>query len=455
MQSKERCGDVRIRHPLARGMKLGWLKTFCLCLFAFFIYLLMIFKIGTHPFSDFQFYYEVALGILRGETISTFYKYFSAPGYPYLLSVILPIYHYSILIPQLLNALMWSGLIWLYLRYPLVPASIATLAGYLLLAFNINCLSMITVLCSEIPYAFFFLVGLYVFGWGFKILFETRPDKLKGRLFYFSVAGFFFGISQSIRPVTFLFLLLISFLVIVGIRYLIFNTNGKGWQLLLKGGMIPLILTWSSFFIVAILLYWASGYGVTYVPQQKGIWNLYVGSNVESKGSWNYGDSELITRLGEKYQWDGIKINKEFLPIVLNRMKADWAKNLQIYPEKLYRLLSPRGIPLWAIEQSKVRDKEKVYKVTNYLSWINGFVLILSLWSWLICLVKKERSWEEFFLFCALGASFVSLIAHGYFLEVQGRYSNHLWLVMFIFYPVSLKVLKQSFIEKDEGCSLG
>jgi hypothetical protein len=412
--------------------------------FALSVYLFLILKVNTHPFSDFRFYYEVALGIVRGETLSNYYKYFSAPGYPYLLSMILPIYHQSILIPQLLNAFLWSGLIWLYLRYPLVPASIVASAGYLLLAFNVNCLSMITVLCSEIPYAFFFLIGLYVFGWGFKLLIETGPDKLNGRLFYFPVAGLLFGISQFIRPVTFLFLLLISFLVIAGINYFIVNTNGKGWRLTLKGGMIPLILTWSSFFTVAILLYWASGYGVTYVPQQKGIWNLYVGSNVESKGFWNHADSELITKLGEKYQWDGIEINKELLPAVLNRMKTGWAKNLQNYPEKLCRLLSPRGIPFWAIEQSDVRDKEKVYRVSNYLSWINGFVLIISLWAWAICLAHRNRSWEEFWVFCALGGTFIYLIIHGYLFEIQGRYSNHLWMVMFLFFPISVSVVKRS-----------
>jgi hypothetical protein len=130
-------GSLIPNHPLAQDMKLGRLKTFCLCLFALFIYLLVIFKIGTRPFSDFQFYYEVALGILRGEPISSFYKYFQSPGYPYLLSIILPIYSHSILIPQFLNAFMLSGLIYLFLRYPFTFSSKGLWVGYLILVFKV------------------------------------------------------------------------------------------------------------------------------------------------------------------------------------------------------------------------------------------------------------------------------------------------------------------------------
>jgi hypothetical protein len=48
---------------------LKWSKIFLLCAFAFCIYLFVIFKAETLPFSDFQYYYETALAILRGEGI--------------------------------------------------------------------------------------------------------------------------------------------------------------------------------------------------------------------------------------------------------------------------------------------------------------------------------------------------------------------------------------------------
>lgn len=430
---------------------MGRFKIICLCAFALCIYLFIIFKVGTRPFSDFRFYYEVALGIIQGQSIPPYIKYFQGPGYPYLLSIILRIYNHSILIPQILNALMLCSLIWFYLRYSFVHSQLAVLVGYLVLIFNLNYLSMVSVLCSEIPYAFFFLIGLYAFSRGFKILIEKQTSKIKGKHLYFIAAGLLFGVSQFIRLLTFPFLLLFSFFIIVGLRYFIHNPNGRGWNFLLKGWVIPFIATWASFFIGAILLYWTSGYGVTCLPQQKGLWSFYVAFNVESKGGWNPKDSELITRLGDKYDWDGAKVNKEFLPIVLSRIKSDWVKNLQIYPEKLYRLLDPKGIPLWAVEQSKIRDKGKIYRASNYLSWINGVVLIISVWAWIICLIQKKLTWEEFFAFCVLGATFVYLIVHGYFLEAQGRYSNHLWMVMFIFVPVSLRILKQSLTPKRKG----
>jgi hypothetical protein len=118
-------------------IEMNRMKTTCLCLLAFLVYLFVIFKIRAQPFSDFQFYYEVALGIRRGEPISSFYKYFSSPGYPYLLSFILPIYNHSILIPQFLNAFMLSGLIYLFLRYPFTFSSKGLWVGYLILVFKV------------------------------------------------------------------------------------------------------------------------------------------------------------------------------------------------------------------------------------------------------------------------------------------------------------------------------
>lgn len=428
-------------------MKLSRLKTFCLCLFSLFVYLFVIFKIGTRPFSDFQFYYEVALGILRGETISSFYKYFSPPGYPYILSLIIPIYNHSILIPKVLNALFLSGLIWVYLRHPFTHSSTALLIGYLVLVFNVNCLGMVNILGTEISYAFFFLTGLYTFGWGIRSLFEKDPQKTKRKYVFFATAGLLFGMSQFIRPMTFLFLFILSFCAVLGFL----SSYGKRGKHIRLNFIPPFVVAWCSFFIGAVLLYWVSGYGMTYVPHQKGIWNLYVGFNIESKGRWTLEDSKVITRLGEKENWDGIMTNKEFLPVVTERLKSNWIRNFEILPEKLFLLLDPKDISFFVIDKSGVRNKEGVYKAAHYLSWLNGFVFGMSLWAWLLCLIKKNKSFEEFFAFCVLGASFVLLIVSAYFFEVQGRYSNHIWMTLFVLIPISLNILKQSLASRIIG----
>jgi hypothetical protein len=215
--------------------------------------------------------------------------------------------------------------------------------------------------------------------------------------------------------------------------------------------ILPFGGTWCSFFIGAISLYWVSGYGFTYVPYQKGIWNLYVGLNVESKGRYTLEDSKVITRIGEKEDWDGIKINREFFPIVLERLRSNWIRNVGILPEKLFLLLDPWDICFFAIDRSKVKKKEMIYETARYLRWVNGIVLGISLCAWLICFIKKDKSFEEFFAYCVLGAIFVISIVSAYFFEVQGRYSNHLWMALFTFFPISLDILKRSLASRVIG----
>ena len=424
-----------------------------LCGFALCLYLLLIFRIGTQPFSDFQFYYDLAIGIIQGHAISDFARYFQPAGYPYLLSLLFRVGPTSILIPQVMNALMMAILIGVYLACPYIESSASLMWGYLALVFNVNYLSMVTVLGSEIPYVFFLLIGLYLFGRGFKGLVQKGPLMHWKRYLFFLFAGLLFGMSQFIRPVTFPFLFLLSFFILLGLRYFTLLENAKEQSSLFKRSVFSLSLTWLCFFLGTVLLYGGAGYGMSYVPKQKGLWNLYVGFNAESRGAWNLKDAELITQLGERYHWDGDKINGDFQPMVYDRVKKNWIKNLQILPEKLYHLLTPRGIPFWAIEQSRVQDKEKIYGLSNYFCWMNVLVLTISIWAWVNCLGRKDKSWGEYFAFSALGASFLYLIVHAYFLEVQGRYSNHLWMIMFIFIPVSLRILRESLVRDKSARS--
>jgi hypothetical protein len=420
---------------------MGQFKIVWLCAFTLCIYLLIILIIGTCPFSDFRFYYEIALGILQEQSIPVAYKYFQAPGYPYLLSIILRIYHHSILLPQFLNALMLTMLLWVFLKYPLARYSVAIFVGYLILIFNVNYLGMVSVLCSEIPYAFFLLLGLFMFWWGFKRRLNDGSERNRSHIIPFLISGLFLGTSQFIRPVTFPYLLIFSLFMTLGFCYFTVEKMREGWKAVLPTNLRSLGFTWSAFFAGALMFYLVSGYGLTYAPPQKGLWNIYVGFNTESKWGWNIKDSELITRLGNKYNWEAEKVNEDFRPIVLERIKRNWKKNLRYLSEKLYKLMDPRGIPYWAIEQSRIKNKDMIYRVPDYLSYLNIIALIMSVGAWFTWLAKRQISQNEFFAFCMVGAAFSYLILHGYLFEVQPRYSNHLWLMMFWCYPLSQQVV--------------
>jgi hypothetical protein len=432
-------------------MKIGRFEIIILCGFAFCIYLFVIFKIGTIPFSDFKMYYETGQGILQGKGISNFYKYFQPGGYPYLLAVVFNLFSSnSIFLPQVLNALLLTFLLWICLKYPLARFSAPIFVGYIILAFNVNCLGMVSVLCSEIPYVFFFVLGLLMFWWGFKVRLSSKSKRRGGNFISFLISGLFLGTSQYIRPVTFAYLLSFSLFMMLGLRYFSVEKTGEGWKVSGSLSLRSLGLTWPSFFIGALILYWISGYGLTYMPHQKGLWNLYVGFNVESKGSWNPKDSELIVRIGDKYNWDSEKINGDLRQIVFDRIRKNWVKSLWILPEKVYKLMNPREVPYWTIEQSKIKNKDMIYRILGYLGYLNILALIVSIGAWFTCLVKRNISQNEFFAFCIVGASFFYLVLHGYFLEVQPRYSNHLWMLMFWCYPLSQQTV-WDFLKKIYG----
>jgi len=416
-----------------------------LCGFALCIYLVFIFNVGTVPFSDFKLFYVTALEILQGHPLSDYYRYFQPAGYTYLLTIVFYLFNtHSTLLPQLINALMLTMLLWVYLKHPLSTSSAGICMGYLIMVFNVNYLSMVSVLCSEIPYAFFFFMGWSVFCRGAERLRGNEPQGRGDAVLPFVASGLFLGISQFIRSVTFVYLFLFSLVMVFGLRY--FNLEGmkRRWKMTLLTGLRTLGLTWLSFFLVAVLLYWSTGYGLTYMPPQKGLWNIFVGFNAESKGRWNLEDQQWMRGLGEKFRWHADEINRDLKPVVLNRAKMNWTKNLRDLPGKLFDLMDPRGMPYWAIERSKIEDRSIFYKVSAYLSCLNILVLIVSLGAWFASLLKRRSSGNELFAFCAAGAAFAYLVLHGYLFEIQSRYSNHLWMMMFWCYPLSQRVILDS-----------
>ncbi len=413
-------------------------KTIVLCGFVLGIFLVIIWKVKTIPFSDFQIYYEKGLEILQRKSISNDYKYFQSPGYPFLLALVFYVFgSNSILLPQLLNAFILTFILGLSMRYPIASSHSAILIGCIMMAFNVNYFGMVSVLCTEIPYVLFLFIGILTFwlGTGARLNITFKKGGLYS-WFLLLMSGVFLGTSQCIRPVTFPYFLIFSSFMILGSLYFNLKQDRGGRRKTCLFILKALGLTGVSFFAVALTFYFFSGYGFTFMPKQKGLWNLYVGLNIESKGWWNSKDSRLIWSIGSKYSWDANKINEEFKPIVFDRIKNNWTKSLKILPEKVYKLMNPTGIPYWAVERSALKNKNIVYSIANYLRFLNSLSFLMAIGFFLIFLWKREILQAEFVPFCVTGSSFVYMLLHGYFLEVQPRYSNHLWMLMFWCYPL-------------------
>ena len=253
-------------------------------------------------------------------------------------------------------------------------------------------------------------------------------------------SGISLGVSQSIRPTTTPFLVLLSLILFGGLIY--FHMEGNGTHLWGKivGGIEILFPLWCAFLLTALFLYYMTSYGLTIQPGQNGLWNIYIGFNTESMGRWNPEDPGLISQLGDHYQWNSERINGDLWPIVLDRVKKNGLKNLELLPEKVYFLLDPYAIAYWPIEYSQVGNKNRIHKCAYYLRWINAVVLVTCLWTWVRWAGRRRISKERLFAFCIMGSALSSIVLHAYLLEVQPRYINHLWMILFWCFPLSLTV---------------
>ena len=415
-------------------------KLVVLGFFLFLLYFWIILFLRTEPFSDFKFYYGTALAIRSGGEVSPFYKYFSAPGYPYLLSLLFGVFKSeSILIPQFFNALILSFLCVLLANYNFVGNRYLKLAGFLTMAFSLNYLPMVSVLCSEIPYALFFGGGLFLVGLVFKRMMEPASLMKVSTTLILFFSGIILGVSQSIRPVTTPFLFLLSVILPLSEHYFVIDNAPKSLGKCLSMAIRLFLPVWAGFLGTALVLYSVCSYGLTIQPLQNGLWNLYVGFNTESKGMWSPDDSRLIKTIGEKKQWSAKELNQEFRPMVIERLKKGWLTQLKIVPKKWVILLSPTGIPFGALDKSNIKDPSPIYRICRYISSINLLVISLSLIGLLHLFIRRKVSFIEFFVSGVTLAVFTNIFLHAYLLEVQGRYSNHLWLLLFWCFPFYLR----------------
>ncbi len=409
------------------------------------IYLLIIFILRTEPFSDFLSYYLVAKELRSGGELSNFYKYFQAPGYPYLLATIFStLGSDSIIVPQIFNAAVVVFLCFILMHNDLSQLGYLRPVTFLITAFNINYMSMIPVLCSEIPFALFLMTGIVLLWQVLRIAEERSARRFRVYLLAL-IAGVFLGASQSVRPVTIPLMLLFTGIYMVARRILRTRTPSDVTCREHPKILGAFVALWAGVVITAISAYSYAGYGLTFQPHQKGLWNVYVGFNHESKGGWNEIDAARLSPIGEALNWRAEQLNPVLLPLVIERAKKNWKAQFGVLPQKMETLLNPARIPEWALAKSAVRNPEPIFKVARVWTVLNLVVMVASIIGLLSTLVKKTVTPAECFGASMTAGILVYLLLHSYFLEVQPRYANHLWLILIWLFTLNLTTIRRTY----------
>lgn len=409
-----------------------------LCAITVLAYTIIVVSLQTQPFTDFDAYYRTALTIKSGEGISNFYKYFQPPGYFYYLAGLFKVFNSdSIILPQVFNIVIMTFVAFLLMHAALIDSVAAKIITFIAVAFSFNYLSLISVLCSEIPFALFFISGLVLFWHTFKRTVALNHEmKLSSSLLLFA-SGCLLGISQSIRSVAMPFLVLFSLAALIfGLIHTVRDSSAV--PSLRRSALIQMIaLMWAGFLILTPFLFRLSNYGWAIQPLQNGLWTMFLAFNDEGKGWWNERDAKIIGDIGTKHNWDATSVNKEFRPFVEKRVRENWVKQIIALPEKIINFIDPTSISYWALEKSSIKDSTLIGKAGRLYYFFNYFVVIVSLFGIIYYLFQRQVAATEFFAASLTMAVFSYMIVHFYFFEIQSRYANHLWILLFWLLPAN------------------
>ena len=253
------------------------------------VMLFFVFYTKVELSADFKTYYLVADALAKNDIFIPEYiaVFPHVIGYPFFLSILFRIFTSSVEVGLIFNLLLSccsillifsivkqlknekSGMLAAFF-YTIMPSS--TMYGYLL--------------CTEFLFQTILLASIYIFLYLLSV-------KLKSKFFVLSfVNGALIGVLASIRPNGLILLIALIMTVVLFVRKFEVELKPK-----------VLVPCMCGVYIVAFVLTSAiSNYYIertirTDIAENKLGWNLYVGLNQESLGTWNLEDAELFGQI--------------------------------------------------------------------------------------------------------------------------------------------------------------
>lgn len=263
----------------------------------------VIAKMPITPSSDFETYYRIAELMTQGGLRASGYGGYIAQfphviGYPFVLSLLFRVTGPSVLAGLYLN--MAASLFSVFLVYRIARTLAGRLGGFIALigaAFWPSQILYGTILASEPVFTCLLLLGLWLFIYLFR--YPQRISTLEGAIFLCITLGAMLALTNAIRPLSTVMLIaaILCFIPCV-VR---FNRNEKllnsrltraacqGW---FRAGIIFITFTACTQLIGAsisnTIAYKLPGGAASFG------YNLMVGVNVDSKGTWNQEDADFF-----------------------------------------------------------------------------------------------------------------------------------------------------------------
>ena len=384
-------------------------------------------SLPTQPIYDYATYHLAATHVSQGNWEALTLLEGKPWGYPLLLGLIYKLLGVKIILAQYLNvilSLITIGLLYLLVNR-LVGQSYGLLAAFLY-ALLPSQIFMNNVVNSEILFIALVLSGVY-----FSIRF--MQDYIWRNLV---LAGMFLGLSQVVRPVGMIYLL-------VFIAFLFLQLFPGHLKRIVKYGVIVLL----SFYLM--LLPFLAMKSVIYkevILWEKGTFGMVfvMGTNVNSGGFWNQEDYDYLKSLLIEYDNNAERVNREAFKLALWRLSRSDDFKFMV-PSKVYNMWS---IDTFGFEWANIDGKgERIIKEEEPLRTYRGVsqifyaLLLFLIVSYIACFPMERDAGYRYVMLIFLAFFLLHI-----FIEIQGRY--HMPLTPFL-----LVILAYGWSFQDRGRS--
>lgn len=394
-----------------------WPALLILTIFTAIPRLVWIANIKVKPLSDFDTYHTLATAFSKGnfiggEYISLFPHYV---GYPILLTPFYILFGASTNVATVLNVVLSCGIsILLYFTGSKLFDRSCGLGAAFIWALWPSQIFYTALVSTEIIFTFLMLLCIYFF---LSVISSTKgPLTTSAR---FLLIGVLCSITNVIRPIG-----QVVFIAIF-IYYLVFTTdkvkikNSKLTKIVFLALLVAGYLITSKFISIGI-----SNLINKEVAKYPFGFNIYVGSNYQSKGAWNAEDSKILTELEKRSGITPQQIHNELLKLSVNRIKS----------RSLFNTLKFVGIKhgmMWTVDHDslvyinagliKEDTRLDLNKFESLLIKLSNFyyhaILLLCGFGAFILLIRKNQSLPLLLVIIILGIISLHTIA-----EVAGRY---------------------------------
>jgi len=375
--------------------------------------------IKVTPLSDFNTYHIIATAFAKGNVIggsyiSLFPHYI---GYPAFLAPFYRIFGASATVATVLNVVL-SCIISL-LTYSIGSSLYDRKCGFIgaiIWAIWPSQIFYTALVSTEITFTFLMLLSIYFF---ISILKNKDKKGFISASLKFFLLGVLCSVSNIIRPVGQIVLIAIC------LYYLIFVIEKIRIKNSILSKIIFLAFILIGYLITSNLISFAITKAIGREIAKYPIgFNIYVGSNYESNGSWNAEDANTLTEIQKTPGITAQEIHNELLKRSWERISnRSIIKNLILVCKKHSMIWPVDHDSLVYIRQGLIQEDMKFdfYKFERLLVKLSNFyyhtILLLCAFGGIILILKKNQEIPIFLVIIILGIISLHIIV-----EVAGRY---------------------------------